>query len=46
MTRDQMQRRYEELLALPNLWPAEVAMLRWLAAKLGRRVAFVREELT
>lgn len=45
MNKQQDERRYEELLALPNLWPADVAILRWLAGRLGRRVEFVRTSL-
>lgn len=45
MTRDEMQTRYRELLAAPNLWPVDVAMVRWLAVQLGRRVEFQRVSL-
>lgn len=41
MSQEQDERRYAELLAARNLWPAEVAMVRWLAGRLGRRVEFV-----
>lgn len=45
MSKEQDERRYAELIAAPHLWPAEVAMVRWLAVKLGRRVEFVQTRL-
>lgn len=40
MTETEMRRRYDELCSKPNLFAAEVAIVRWLALQLGRRVEF------